>query len=224
MTASHWLSPRMAPARAAIFLLALLASYLAAPHLPITAGWENGPVENLQAAALFAGGVLALWWRARASDARARAFWLIVAPIWFVLCARELSWGTVFMAPLEMSAQDGPTFSSSRQLPYKALVAPAIGLLLLAQAWLFVRTRQHRTFERIWAARAFPWLEIGLFAIAMLVSTEAEGHGFIGLDGMAHGARQALEELAELMAYVALLLAQWRVAHGLRQAAPVPGS
>ncbi|MFT4191949.1 MAG: hypothetical protein QM617_10560 [Comamonas sp.] len=216
MNTSNWMTPRCGLARAAVVLAALIASYVLAPHLPDSTGWENGPVENAQAVLLFIGGVLALYWRGRASDPRTRAFWLIVAPIWFVLCARELSWGAVFMTPLTFSPDMGPTFSSTHQLSYKAWVTPVIGALLLAIIGLFVATRQTRTLARIWHARAFPFLEIGLFVIAMLLSATAEGHGLFALGGMSHPALQTLEELAELVGYFCLVLAQWRVAIALR--------
>ncbi|ROR24856.1 hypothetical protein EC845_0890 [Comamonas sp. BIGb0124] len=213
--------PRHAFRLVLFFALAYCASYAAAPWLPPTAGWENGPVENLQAGLLFAGGLLALHWRRTAAQAGGDAgrshavFWLMVAPIWFVLCARELSWGTVFMTPLAVVPELGPMFSSSQQLPYKPLVAPVIALILVWQLVLFVRTRQDRTLQRIWRGGGFPLVEIGLCVVGMLLSAEAEGHGFIGFSELSHAAQQTLEELAELWAYIALLLAQWRVARTL---------
>ena len=106
-------------------------------------------------------------------------------------------------------------FSSSQQLPYKPLVAPVIALILVWQLVLFVRTRQDRTLQRIWRGGGFPLVEIGLCVVGMLLSAEAEGHGFIGFSELSHAAQQTLEELAELWAYIALLLAQWRVARTL---------
>ncbi|KAF1022751.1 MAG: hypothetical protein GAK30_00908 [Paracidovorax wautersii] len=217
MAASEFVSARYALARVVLVVLALVACYLMAPHLPVWTGWENGPVENLQALVLLAGGMLALWWRDRAGDRQASLFWLMVAPIWFVLCARELSWGAAFMTPLDFSPVYGPTFSSSQQLPYKPLIAPVIGLLLLGTAAVFVRSRQDQTLARLWRQGSFPLLEIALFVLAMLVSAEAEGHGIVGgFPSMGHAQQQSLEEMAELVGYAVLLLAQWRVARGLR--------
>lgn len=223
MLSAMTVSPLLrAPTRIALALLALVASYLAAPHLPIQTGWENGPIENLQAAVLLVGGVLALIWRHRTTERQVRLFWLMVAPVWFVLCARELSWGAVFMTPLDFSPALGPTFSSSQQLPYRPLIAPLIGVLLLGSAAVFVASRQDQTLARLWRNGSFPVLEIALLVIALLVSTEAEGHGFLGgFPSLGHAPQQSLEEMAELIGYALLLAAQWRVAHGLRPQRPM---
>lgn len=199
--------------------LALVGSYLVAAQWPGWVGWENGPVENMQAVMLAVGGLLALDRRRRCSLAgrpQQAAFWLVVAPIWFALAARELSWGAVFLPPLDFSAEMGPAFSSSRQLAYKGLVAPVLAFLLLGMAWSFVRTRQHQTLARLWRAGGFPLLEIGTFVLCMLASTAAEGHMGLGIRGLGHAQAQTFEELAELWAYAALLLAQQRVWRVLR--------
>jgi hypothetical protein len=208
----------MTPIRVFFFVAALFLCWWVAPFLPISMGWENGLVENLQAIALFGGALLALFWRNQAQDMQVRAFWLMIAPVWFALCARELSWGAVFMQPLTFSAEFGPTFSSSQQLPYKWLIAPVLAVILLLLCWNFLRTRQHQTLLRVWRAGAFPVLEILLFALAFAVSTEAEGHGILKVfAGINHSALQILEEMSELMGYIALLMAQNRVAHALKQ-------
>ncbi len=57
---------------AALIALGLIASYFAAPRLPFWFGWENGPVENTQAALLVAGALMALWCRRLATSAQER--------------------------------------------------------------------------------------------------------------------------------------------------------
>ena len=140
----------------------------------------------------------------------------MIAPIWFILCARELSWGAAFMHPIDFSTEFGPIFSSSQQLPYKKLIPPLLGAILLVIVWRFIHTKQQQTLVKVWRNRAFPWLELGLFAIAFAISTDAEGHGVGLFKHMDHVSQQVVEELAELLAYIALLMAQWRVASSLR--------
>lgn len=208
-------SPRNPIALAAI-AFGLIASYLLAPLLPHWTGWENGPVENAQAALLFWGGVSALHCAAQSEAGRPRAFWWMVAPIWFVMVGRELSWGAALLTPLDFSAQTGPTFSSTQQLAYKPAVAPVVGMLAAFSLAVFVRTRQYRTLQSLWQRRALPLAEIGLFAAALLLSTAAEGHMGLSIPWTEEWALQNLEELAELCAYAALFCAQWRVRACLR--------
>lgn len=189
----------------------MVASYLLAPFLPPWAGWENGPVENAQAALLFWGGVSALRYAAQSQPGRTRAFWWMVAPIWFVMVGRELSWGAALLAPLRFSAEMGPAFSSSQQLAYKPAVPPVVGMLAAFSLALFVRTRQDLTLQSLWQRRALPLAEIALFVAAMLLSNAAEGHMGLTIPWAEEWALQNLEEMAELCAYAALFCAQWRV-------------
>jgi hypothetical protein len=207
----------MAYIRVFIFFIALFLCWYVAPFLPVSMGWENGLVENLQALVLLGGGVTSLFWYKKTQDSQARMFWLIITPVWLTLFARELSWGAVFMQPMDFSSEFGPTFSSSQQLPYKSMIAPVLGVILLLQCWAFIRTLQHQTLLRIWRAGAFPMVEIALFVLAFAVSTEAEGHGILKIfQSMSHSAQQILEEMSELMGYIALLMAQNRVAHAMK--------
>ena len=64
-----------------------LLGYPIALWLPVTAGWENGVLENLQLAQLLAGAGLA-WWFARTDHA---ALGYAAVAVWLVLAARELS-------------------------------------------------------------------------------------------------------------------------------------
>ena len=76
-----------------------LLGYPMAPWLPVTMGWENGVLENLQLVQLLAGAGLA-WWFARTGHA---ALGYTAVMVWLVLAARELSWGaTLWAAPLGM--------------------------------------------------------------------------------------------------------------------------
>lgn len=198
------------------FAVALLASYYLAPSLPISFGWENGPVENAQAILLFLGGIWALFIRSTVTDSRHRAFWLMVSPIWFIMATRELSWGAVFYPPLDFSALEGPTFSSSIQLWYKPAVPFVVAAILAGCIWTFVKTRQSRTVNELRLGHGLPLYEILMFIIAMTISAIAEGHMGMSFAELGKSGALILEELAEFWGYFALILAQWRVSKFLK--------
>lgn len=202
----------------ALFLIAGLAlSFFIAPRLPVWAGWENGPIENTQTLLLLAGGVIAVMHGRHARGVQARGFWFIAAVLWFVMGVRELSWGAVFLPPYQVLIDTGPRFSSTLQLWYKPAIAPALGVLGLLCAWRFVRSRQHDLAARLWGQRAFPLLEFAVFVIGMVASAAAEHHLGLSLPFASEWAAQNFEELAEVWAYLALLLAQRRVWAALRR-------
>lgn len=200
-----------------LVVLVLAVSYPVALWLPDWVGWENGPVENTQALVLFLGFVAALIFAARSHGATqtgspVRLFWIMVAPVWLILCVRELSWGAVFMPPLLVDPETGPVFSSSAQLWYKPAVYPAVGVLVLGCVVVFAWTRQYRTLSWLWRFRKFPLFELTLALIGAVLSTAAEGHGGLQfLQHLGHGQQQIIEEVAELGAYLAVFTAQWRV-------------
>lgn len=199
------------------FFAALVASYLIAPRLPAPFGWENGPIENLQAALLLVGGIWAFRLRAASPEPRYRAFWLLIAPIWLAMFARELSWGAVLLQPLDVSTLTGPVFSSTKQLWYKPAIAPALLLLLLLGIGSFIRNRQTLTVGELWRSRSLPLLEIALFVFVLFASAIAEGHMGMNLDELGEAGAQNFEELVELWGYLLLIGAQWRVARCLKQ-------
>ena len=65
--------------------------------LPVSLGWENGPIEMAQNGLL----VLAILMSLGMAHTRRTqgALWLAFALIWFVLLGRELSWGAVWAEP-----------------------------------------------------------------------------------------------------------------------------
>ena len=195
-------------------LLALVVSYVCAPLFPITAGWENGWIENAQVVLLILGGVWALRLAAGASH-REKVFWQTVAPFWFIFALRELSWGTVFIEPLSMSPITGPVYSSTQQLWYRPAVVPVMSLILLVCAWRFFRSGQMHTLAILWRQRSIPLRELLLSAICMFISASLEGHMMLHFD-LSRGAAQVFEESVEFWAYSALLLAQMRIMMGLR--------
>lgn len=198
-----------------LFAMALAISYVVAPLLPVTIGWENGPIENTQAVLLFLGGAWALKLRAASMTARTRSFWSLISPVWFIMAARELSWGAVLRQPIGFSQLTGPVFSSTRQLWYKPAILPIVLAILACCVWTFIRTKQSETVGTLWDDHDLPLLEIGFFIVTMFASAIAEGHMGMNLDHLGEGGAQTFEELVELCGYGALLLAQWRVAKSL---------
>jgi len=189
----------------------LILAYPLALVLPVELGWENGLIENTQTAILLFGGILSLCAFAREPDRQISRLWLIAAPIWLILFARELSWGAVFYTPLSIDPQTGPSFSSTRQVPWKALVAPIMGIAIVFIVWQFLREKLYSVLIAQWRKRNFPLVEIVLCLVGVILCTEAENHGLIGFKSLAAGAQQLVEEWAELCAYAAIALAQWRL-------------
>lgn len=195
-----------------VFLIGLILAYPLARLLPDQFGWENGFFENAQVIALLAAGLAALWWARQAPNAQVRWFWLMVAPIWFILTLRELSWGAVLLEPLAWDAHTGPVFSSSKQLPHKPLITGLAALALAFTFVVFLATRQWRTLTALYQRQSLPVLEVVLAMLAAVYSASAEGHIALPIyAGWSHASLQVLEEGTELFAYLFVALAQWRV-------------
>jgi len=193
-------------------LLGLLSCYPLSFVLPPRLGWENGWVEWTQVGVLVVGLALALRWATRATDRVEQHVWLMVAPFWLIFAGREISWGAVFLKPIHID-EEGPGFSSSL-LWYKPAVYPFLGLLLATSVYLLLRHRLWRVLWQMIRPQHFPFLQLALSVIAILVSTNAEGHGWYAFD-LPRPQMQVMEEIVELAAYVSLLAAQVRIRYGL---------
>lgn len=208
---------RFAFGMAACVLIILISCWLA-PLLPVTTGWENGPIENSQVVILLGGFFCAAIFYFRQSEARLKALWLCIMPVWLILAMRELSWGAVFYPPLEFFGYTGPVFSSRIQLWYKPFVTPVVLILLGLSLFHFLRTRQYRTLSALFRARSVPVTEFLVVVILMIASAASEGHmgSAVKMRMNLHmGAPQVFEESVELFAYLTLVLAQFRVLRGL---------
>lgn len=195
---------------------ALWAMYFLAPYIPPVWGWENGIFENTQVVILLFGGAWAFKEARISTETRHKVFWWVITPIWFVMALRELSWGATLLMPVYMDPITGPVFFSTRQLPYKPLVAPVLMGLVALQILAALRWRVDKLLPVLWRARAIPLLEIGLFILCFLVSTAAEGHMGMSISSLDEGSAQLLEEWSELLAYMALFIGQARVLLALR--------
>ncbi|NGZ84194.1 hypothetical protein [Duganella aceris] len=203
-----------------LLILFCIAAYPVSLRLPPRWGWEDGPIENAQAAVLLAGCVWAVFISLRARRAPLAALARCAAPLWLVLTARELSWGAVFMHPLGHS-DEGPVFSSAL-LWYKPLVLPTVALVMAWMAYSAWRHRLDRLLIEIVVDGRFPWLPACLATLCMLGSGCAEGHLKCGIQ-FHHLQAEVFEELAELIAYLALFVGQYNV-FPLNQASPLPSA
>lgn len=195
------------------FAVLQAGAFIVSPLLPVEVGWENGPIEIVQTILLFLGAlgaIGALWRWHSCNGTRFKALWLTFASVWLVLLVKELGWGVVFMDPLSHSNETGPVFSSSIQLWYKPAVVITLGLLALVWVAVFFATRQSLIVIELYERKALPVTEIIIVCALMILSSAAEGN--LGWSpGLTPGSAQIYEELVELLAYVALLLAQYRV-------------
>ncbi|AEW17385.1 hypothetical protein P865_14135 [Brucella abortus 82] len=137
-----------------------------------------------------------------------RIFWLSVIPIWIIMTARELNWGAVFFDPTSMS-EDGPSFASSKLWfhPYRP---PVVLVLLVIFATGFILSKGPRIIADMLVNLEFPFFDLFGFALAMLLSTAAEGHVHLSIDWWS-GQHQILEETIETAAYIFLFAAQFDV-------------
>ncbi|RYF28463.1 MAG: hypothetical protein EOO33_00945 [Comamonadaceae bacterium] len=95
-----------------------------------------------------------------------------------------------------------------RGLWYKPAVYPVLALLL---AYCLVCVVRFRLDQVVWRCLRSVWLEVLLIAMALTLSTCAEGHGPAWLGGLMGGNALVVEEWSELAAYFALVAAQLRV-------------
>lgn len=189
----------LAQPRLAEWLLAaaLLACYPVSAILPAPWSREGALLENLQVLVLGAGGLYALgyWLRTRPQRVSLLALW--GAPVWLLLAARELSWGRVLFPE--------PAHGASA-FWLEPAVRPLAALVL---AWLVFSAIRYRIHEvlRVVLAQRVPWLAMAVVLVGALGSTCAEGHMGCSL-GLPPARAEMVEELSELMAYLALFSIQ----------------
>jgi len=189
-------------------LLAFLACYPLSRFMPPAWAWENGLVENLQVAVLAGGSLSAslAWRRLRPGPAAVLA--CCALPVWLLLAGRELSWGAVFLPPLEFRP-NGPLYTS-RILWYRPFVPGFIAVVLGCVVLVAWRHRLGRLIKDLVVRRCFPWGPLVLLAGAVCASTFAEGHlHLFGRFSARHA--ESFEELVELVGYFALLAVQGSV-------------
>ncbi len=186
--------PAMKKARAALMIYLALIFPLSAV-LPPWVSFENGPVENAQAVILAAFGVMCVFFFKHGASA-VRRMWLPSAGIFFILTARELSWGRVFFTE-GYSPETGPIIIASSKMPYYTEIHAAVGVVLLLCLYGFVR---YVPWKRVLKEIPLPLPEILLLAVCVTLATLGDHGSMFG-----HTIRdQQVEELSELLMYLTL--------------------
>jgi hypothetical protein len=204
-------------------LVLLIAVYPLARRLPERSSWENGWVEDAQIAILLAGFSCAAWtWsslrrmpasRIAAGRMAALRLSLIALAFWLLCAGRETSWGATFLTHGVMEA-DGPYFTSSK-LWYHMAIKPLVLLAVAAAGIAFLYWRLDRPLLTLMRRHRFPWFEVLLVAGAALMATLSESSMFFEAQDT-EALRMMVEELAEAVCYLGLLLVQARLFDELR--------
>jgi hypothetical protein len=182
---------------ASSFCLLILATciFLGA-WFPPSWGEENGPIEILQVFVLIISGLAALgaYFNGVGSLATRRLL-LCTVPVWILLAGRELSWGRVFYP------NGNGSFIPLKELWYGPYVYPIIAVLFLGTLWVMRKQGLQREVLRWIIKGKFPIIDIIVFLVASISGDTIEHHsrGFFGPK------EALLEEIAELVAYVAMM-------------------
>lgn len=195
-----------------LFGLVILSYYIGA-YLPITWGWENGPLEWSQVVILAVGALLtACWWQEAKSVRRFHhaRFFAWAMPLWLLMIGRELSWGRVFyqagLDPIE-----GPYFISVAQLPYGKFVYPILAIIIFLWLFAVVKYKLYAIPYELFRQERFPTGDFILVVFSFIVAYLAEKHLHNGI----------MEELVECVAYLALVLTAYHVKVALQQRSTV---
>ena len=176
--------------------------------LPVSLGWENGPIEMAQNGLL----VLAILMSLGMAHTRRTqgALWLAFALIWFVLLGRELSWGAVWAEPLSRTPEGEP-FYSSRVLFYRPYVPAILGVVSGTIALLLWRSGLKNLLRDGWWCKRsqFPWLSVCAMLVYGVMSWLIEHLPLEWQPWVLRGQAQVLEELFETMVYGFAGSAQW---------------
>ena len=200
-----------------LLLGGLCACFMLAMGLPASWGWENGPLENVQALTLLVGLVVAVIAAVQQRSMAAGKIWWVAALFWLAMLGRELAWGAVFLPAQGFNPETGPRYSSS-VLWWKPAVVWVCSAMLAACAYWVLRYRLvPRVLLRWLRERAMPWGCLGVFVLAMLLSALVEGHGKLPIPHLPESMLLAMEEMAECWAYLSLWWAQWVLVHHMQE-------
>ena len=193
-----------------MLLLGLITTLPMSALLPVSWGWENGFLENLQVVILLAGFLAALWAMIQQPAGATRSSWFAAALIWLLLVGRELAWGAAFVPPMGFDSH-GPIISS-RVLWYRPAVPwICLGLLLIGLVAMWRAKAFSRFLGRLQRDKAWPWGTIALLLLCLACSAISEGHGHLRFPVLESPALMVAEEAFETWAYVGLWLAQWHL-------------
>lgn len=181
-----------------LLLLYLLLIFPVSALLPYRFAFENGPIENIQAAILLGGALLCVCFF-RISHPGIRGMWLAVSGLFLLLALRELSWGRVFF--VERYTADGPVILPAVEMPFYWEIHIAAGLLAAACLYGLIRCTPWR---QIFHEFPLPRFHLVLLILCLILVTLGDHHM------MYRTLRdQTIEELAELLMYCTLCHTAW---------------
>ncbi|GMB00060.1 hypothetical protein [Pelosinus sp. IPA-1] len=196
------------------FLITIIFfSYFIGKQLPPSFSFENSPLEWSQVVILLMGALLTAKWR---QEAKATAryhharFLTWSIPLWLLMAGREMSWGRVFY-PLGINPTTGPFFIPVSQLPYAPIVYPTIGVVILLWLFAVMKYKLLAIPYQLFQQGHFPIGEFLLVILAFVVANIAEK--------VMHF--EIMEEIVECVAYLSILLTEYRIKTTLQQSAKV---
>lgn len=200
-----------------LLLVLLMASFPLSLVLPQSISWENNLLEMLQNLTLLAGAAVSIHYGRKLSPQPVRWVMWMGLVFWLGFLGRELSWGSVLMYEPKEMTQWGPSWVGM-YTPFRMYLK---GLVVVGAAlgvyWFFRYRIWTEVVVRLTRERAWPLVSMALFVFTMLTTINAEGHGFIYLQGYYGTQVMVLEEAVETIGYLALLLCQLSlVCTGLR--------
>lgn len=170
----------------------LLCAYPLASVLPVTAGWENGAIENIQALVLCFCALICFY----ANSKKTNSLCLPAGMTFLLMFLRELSWGRVLLTPTRITDM-GPVFPAMKDIPFHSLINFGIGVLIVLTLY-----QLYKRFSLSWfTSITFPLFPLVLILISILLQHIGEHH-LAQLLSNPQG--QVMEELAELAIYFEL--------------------
>lgn len=161
--------------------------------IPFEWSFENGFIENLQVVMLISGGIFLLYLRSRAEDREKRWFNLWCALIFFLLAARELSFGGVFF--LDWEDEFGKHYVSNSKQPWYPALNITLGIYIALLVWILFKRLPIRKLLSV----SIPWKIIALLTFGILLATVGDREWFFDFKQS-----QVLEETSECLMYAML--------------------
>lgn len=168
--------------------------------LPIEASYENHLLENLEMVILSIGLITMIRKMCINRIKEIKGFYLACSIFYFIMIARELSFGRVFY-PIGIDSHGEQVFINIHQLWYGSIVYPLIAILVLIALFFMIKTYKFAQSDK-WICKV-PQYSISMFIIMMILSQIIfEKNLIIYLANYG----QLLEECTEILAYCALVM------------------
>lgn len=157
--------------------------------IPFEWSFENGFIENFQVVILIGSGIFSLYLRSQSADSEIRAFNLWCALIFFLLAARELSYGGVFF--LDFEDENGRHYVPNSRQPWYQELHILIGIYI---AMLVIMLKK-LPIKKILSIK-IPIQIVTILIIGIIFSTIGD-HKYL----FDFKQSQVLEELSECLMY-----------------------